>query len=145
MPLTRSRNRDRDERRTRRLFGSSFLVALFLFSGLAQQMHWIGCPDAAATARRDAETPEADDTAPSESETQQPVEDASSAERHANELEGVPSRRPTRTVPQWHFVILLKAPDTSPAVRAILDSGRLNPSPRASGRALRHWLQSQTC
>lgn len=145
MPLTRSRNRDRSERRTRRLFGSSFLVALFLFSGLAQQMHWIGCTDAATTARRDVATPEADDTTPTESETQHPIEGDSSAERHASELEGVPSRRSPRTVPQWHFVILLNAPDNSSAVHTAFHSGRLNPSPRASGRALRYWLQSQIC
>jgi hypothetical protein len=142
--VTRGRKIDRDGQSVPSRLGFACLAALFLISGLVPQATKPGPSGSGSTAQRGAGSPlseEADSPSPTGS---QPTEDDSHG-RHLGDLGNAPSPRLTRAGnrPPAQSGLFDAPGDLSG--RPTIRRERANPSPRASGRALRHWLQSQTC
>lgn len=125
---------------------SGLLIALALVSGLCNQVGGVPGPRADAVSGREGERPLAEDADPLEDAD--PVEDPSEGEPAG---EDEPSR--VEQAPGSRF---LRGPRRRPECPRPLaafatPSRRSRPRdpvgtpPRASGRALRHWLQSQVC
>lgn len=142
--MTRESKINRNRRSTPGLFGSGCYLALFLISGLIPQLTGPGTSGFGTAVPSNAGAPLSEDPVPSGSPFSQPVEDHS-PDRAPTALGHTLSARLARAGGHALPTAILPVARRKRTARPGIRLEHAGPPSRVSGRALRHWLQSQTC